>query len=188
MMDSQNEPGDLPTGLEQLRTFSELVLQFQAPVRAYLAGFVRDADAVDDLAQETFLSAYKNFARFEGRSKVLTWLTGIARNKALHYLRDSTIERQRTGRTLGALLMEWRLKELEVEKQQNIRLHALEGCLKKLPVRSAELVREYYSGVRTSEEVGREFGKNPAAIRAAILRLRQVLKECVETAIQKEAI
>ncbi|MGW8143875.1 MAG: RNA polymerase sigma factor [Anaerolineales bacterium] len=41
----------------------------------------------EDVLQETFIKAYKNIAKFDGRSSVSTWLYRIATNEALMSLR-----------------------------------------------------------------------------------------------------
>lgn len=62
--------------------FAELVRRHQSPVRAFLARLVRgDSHLADDLAQETFLKAWRNCAAYRGESKLSTWLFGIAYNE-----------------------------------------------------------------------------------------------------------
>jgi RNA polymerase sigma factor (sigma-70 family) len=61
--------------------FSELVRNHQSAVRGLLRNLTRgDAAAADDLAQETFLRAYKNIRSFRGEAKFSTWLYRIAYN------------------------------------------------------------------------------------------------------------
>ena len=61
--------------------FAELVRNHQSPVRGLLRNLTRgDAAAADDLAQETFLRAYKNIRSFRGEAKFSTWLYRIAYN------------------------------------------------------------------------------------------------------------
>ena len=63
--------------------FGELVQRHQSAVRYYLRHLTRgDAALADDLAQETFIQAYRGLARFRGRAAFSTWLLGIAHN---HY-------------------------------------------------------------------------------------------------------
>ncbi len=62
--------------------FAELVLRYQSPVRAFLARMTRgDAHLADDLAQETFVKAWKKLHAYRGGSKFSTWLFGIAVNE-----------------------------------------------------------------------------------------------------------
>ncbi|MFG3012960.1 sigma-70 family RNA polymerase sigma factor [Streptomyces cinerochromogenes] len=48
-------------------------------VQRYVAHLCADPQAVDDLAQDTFLRALGSLHRFEGRSSARTWLLAIAR-------------------------------------------------------------------------------------------------------------
>jgi len=62
--------------------FAELVRRYQSPVRAFLARMTRgDAHLADDLAQETFVKAWKKLHTYRGGSKFSTWLFGIAVNE-----------------------------------------------------------------------------------------------------------
>jgi RNA polymerase sigma factor (sigma-70 family) len=61
--------------------FAELVRNHQSTVRGLLRNLTRgDAATADDLAQETFLRAYKNIRSFRGEAKFSTWLYRIAYN------------------------------------------------------------------------------------------------------------
>ncbi len=62
--------------------FGELVRQHQSAVRGFLRRLTGGQQALaDDLAQETFLEAYRSLARFHGKSTFGTWLHGIAYNR-----------------------------------------------------------------------------------------------------------
>ena len=61
--------------------FGELVRHHQSAVRNFLRHLSRgDAALADDLAQETFVRAYRTLRRYQGNSAFLTWLLGIAHN------------------------------------------------------------------------------------------------------------
>ena len=61
--------------------FGELVRRHQSPVRGLLRQLTRtDVELADDLAQETFIRAYKNIRSFRGESKFSTWLYRVAYN------------------------------------------------------------------------------------------------------------
>ena len=67
---------------EDQNAFGELVRRHQSPVRAFLARMTRgDAHLADDLAQETFLKAWRKLNTFRGDAKFSTWLFGIAINE-----------------------------------------------------------------------------------------------------------
>jgi len=61
--------------------FGELVRRHQSSVRGLLRQLTRtDVALADDLAQNTFLRAYKNIRSFRGESRFSTWLYRIAYN------------------------------------------------------------------------------------------------------------
>lgn len=56
-------------------------------VYRYLLSLTRKPDIAEELTQETFYQAVKSVDRYDGTSKVSTWLCGIAKNMWLAYLR-----------------------------------------------------------------------------------------------------
>lgn len=85
-----------------LAAFSQLVRRHQARVRQQLARLTRgDTHRADDLAQQTFVQAWRALAGFRGQARVSTWLHRIAytcflqderarRAHATHALADSS--------------------------------------------------------------------------------------------------
>lgn len=62
--------------------FAELVKRHQSTVRGFLRRMTRGQHAVaDDLAQETFIEAYRHLAKYRGSAQFSTWLLGIACNR-----------------------------------------------------------------------------------------------------------
>jgi RNA polymerase sigma-70 factor (ECF subfamily) len=61
--------------------FGQLVVRHQSAVRRFLRHLARGNHAIaDDLAQETFLHAYRQLHGFRGAADFSTWLLGIAHN------------------------------------------------------------------------------------------------------------
>ena len=61
--------------------FGDLVRRHQSAVRNFLRHLTQgDAALADDLAQETFIQAYRGLAGFRGGARFSTWLLGIAHN------------------------------------------------------------------------------------------------------------
>jgi RNA polymerase sigma-70 factor, ECF subfamily len=56
-------------------------------LRGTAAKFFRNQEDVEDIVQESLLSAYRNFGQYQGRAKFSTWLHRIVINKALMELR-----------------------------------------------------------------------------------------------------
>lgn len=65
-----------------MRAFEMLVVKYQRRIERLVARMVRDPDLVQDVAQETFIRAYRALPQFRGESAFYTWLYRIAVNTA----------------------------------------------------------------------------------------------------------
>lgn len=68
------------------RAFELLVIKYQRRVERLIGRLVRDTDMVQDIAQETFIRAYRALAQFRGEAQFYTWLYRIAVNTAKKHL------------------------------------------------------------------------------------------------------
>jgi RNA polymerase sigma-70 factor (ECF subfamily) len=62
--------------------FEMLVVKYQRRIERLIGRMVRDVDLVQDIAQETFIRAYRALPQFRGDSAFYTWLYRIAVNTA----------------------------------------------------------------------------------------------------------
>lgn len=71
-----------------VRAFEMLVVKYQRRIERLIGRMVRDVDLVPDIAQETFIRAYRALPQFRGESAFYTWLYRIAVNTAKKALMD----------------------------------------------------------------------------------------------------
>jgi RNA polymerase sigma-70 factor, ECF subfamily len=165
------------------QAFAGIVRLYQSRVRAYLARYVRDRDAVEDLAQDTFLQAYRGLSHYRGESSLGVWLIGIARNIGLMHVREQARRRSRESEVLQAALGRWLTDALETDSahlsDRERTLSALEQCLAELPEHSSSLVESYYFKGRSVAEMARDHGKKESAIGMMLLRIREILGRCI---------
>jgi len=64
------------------RAFELLVIKYQRRIQRLIGRMVRDVDLVEDIAQETFIRAYRALHQFRGDAQFYTWLYRIAVNTA----------------------------------------------------------------------------------------------------------
>lgn len=70
------------------KAFELLVIKYQRRIQRLIGRMVRDVDLVEDIAQETFIRAYRALAQFRGEAQFYTWLYRIAVNTAKKALMD----------------------------------------------------------------------------------------------------
>ncbi len=68
------------------KAYGLLVLKYQRRIQRLIGRMVRDVDLVEDIAQETFVRAYRALHQFRGDAQFYTWLYRIAVNTAKKFL------------------------------------------------------------------------------------------------------
>lgn len=68
------------------RAYGLLVEKYQRKLMRLLSRMIRDPDEVEDVAQETFIKAYRALPQFRGDAAFYTWLYRIAVNTAKNHL------------------------------------------------------------------------------------------------------
>jgi len=74
--------------LGDVRSFEMLVVKYQRRLERLIGRMVRDVDLIQDIAQESFIRAYRALPQFRGDSAFYTWLYRIAVNTAKKALVD----------------------------------------------------------------------------------------------------
>jgi RNA polymerase sigma factor (sigma-70 family) len=66
--------------------FRILMQLYQEPLYRHVRRLVYDHDDANDVIQNVFIKVFRNIERFEGKSKLFTWLYRIATNEAITFL------------------------------------------------------------------------------------------------------
>lgn len=161
---------DLVDGLRagDAAAYRTFVDENSASVYGLALKLLGDEQEAEDVLQETFLSAFRAIDRFEGRSKLSTWLYRIAYNASLMHLRkrermttfslDQPYGDEEQARPVaGDLLLDWSTvpddRLLTAEARQE-----MDRAIAQLPesLRSAFILRDIQglSGAETAEILG----------------------------------
>lgn len=153
-----------------------MVKEHKALVYNTCLGFVHKQNDAEDLSQEVFIEAFKNWDAFRGESNVKTWLYRIAINKSLEHLRslqrlkrkgnhleifeDSVITYEHPGILLenqerSNILMQ-QIRMLPEQQQTAFILHKIEGL--------------------SYEEIGKVMKKTVSSVESLMHRAKHQLK------------
>lgn len=100
--DAQNNHDELLTKVVQKdkKAFEKLYEATSKSIFFYLYRLLQNRESAEDIHVEVYATVWKNADRFKGKSKVKTWMFGIARNLALNELRKKHNETQSIDRPI----------------------------------------------------------------------------------------
>lgn len=179
------------------RAYELLVLKYQRRIERLIGRMVRDTDLVQDIAQETFLRAYRALHQFRGDAQFYTWLYRIAVNTAkktlLEMKRDpvltesalhiSSEEDETSGRTnepISEETPETVLAAQEIAAAVNAAMDALPEDL-----RQAITLREI-EGL-SYEEIASAMECPIGTVRSRIFRAREAISAKVKPLLERQS-
>ncbi|MCY3023802.1 MAG: RNA polymerase sigma factor [Planctomycetota bacterium] len=71
--------------------FEALLARYETPVITFCYAFMRNREAAEDLAQETFMRVFRNSRRYQPVAKFTTWLYRIAANLCINELKKGKL-------------------------------------------------------------------------------------------------
>lgn len=152
-------------------------------VFAYVAARLGSRVEAEDVVQDAFLTALKSARNFDGRSTLLTWITGIARNKARERVRAAVMARRRAAPAEAAARA---LLNLEDSALPEAALQAVEtaaivaDALALLPERHRRALQWKYVDGLSLADIGRREGASAKAAESAVVRARRAFVRAVK--------
>ena len=158
--------------------FEQIVRRYQRPIISLIARMTGDWALAEDLAQETFVKAFRSLAAFDTTRRLSSWLFRIAHNTAIDAMRRSRAPQGAIDSSCTAALDA--VDELAtlpapdpIERRELG--HALEAALAELrPDQRAAIVMRYESGL-SFDEIGTVLGVPEVTARSHVHRARKEL-------------
>lgn len=162
-----------------LQAFGPIVLEYQKPIRAYLAVRMNDQNDAEDLAQEVFIIAHRKLASYDPTRPFGSWLRGIAFNLLRNYLRRRR-EFARGSASELEELMEHHVEDMDQEGGFDRVAQALDACVAKLAPHLRELLEKRHVEGLSIAELCEVKKCGHSAMTMTFHRMRRTLRECVE--------
>ena len=178
------------------RAYGLLVLKYQRRIQRLIGRMVRDVDLVEDIAQETFIRAYRALHQFRGDAQFYTWLYRIAVNTA----KKALLELKRDPPVVESFMAgddddetSWRKSEPTSEETPESVYAAKEiatavnAAMEALPadLRQAVTLREI-EGL-SYEEISELMSCPIGTVRSRIFRAREAISERVRPMLEHQA-
>lgn len=163
-----------------LKAFGQLVMRHQSAVRAFAAVRIASRGDAQDLAQETFVIAWKKLGSFDPTTPLGPWLRTIVHKLVLNYRRKFRAEGVGGHAELEGLLS---ARGAETASE---RLAALRQCLAELGGPGLALLEERYVDGVSVRDIATKTGRGYSALTMQLFRLRELLAACVQRQMTTE--
>ncbi|MBQ4803770.1 RNA polymerase sigma factor [Aquimarina sp. MMG015] len=169
-----------------VNAFSTLVERYQNLVYTVIYRMVRNKEEAEEIAQDTFIKAYKSLSNYRGEAKFSTWLYTIAYRKSLDAIKTKK-------RFVATELIE-EISEGEVTNvndalsylQDKERKQIISDSILKLPEEEAVIITLYYFEEKSVKEIKDIVGITENNIKIKLYRSRKKLYSILKYHISPE--
>lgn len=162
--------------------FAVLLRRHQSHIFSVLFRYERDPHRLEDLAQETFLKAWRSLDQYDGRAPFQHWLTRIAVHAAIDHLRRSKRQVRQVGfDDLGDDALAWlRSEEPDRALSAHHAAELLSQAMRELtPAEQVVITLQELEG-RSVKEIAALTGSSSVAVRVRALRARSRLRRVLD--------
>ncbi len=154
--------------------FSSLVEMHQGKIRAFLVRLCKSYDLADDLAQETFISAYRRLSTFEGKGSFQGWLFRIAYNCFMQHIRSS----KRREEVTDEFSTQYQVLEIQEDRYDTLTVQQidLENAMQQLSDQENASISLCHSYGHSHQEVADILQLPLGTVKSSILRGKEKLR------------
>jgi RNA polymerase sigma-70 factor (ECF subfamily) len=156
--------------------FAQLFVRHQGRIYRYLLTLIPNRADAEDVFQETNLTLWRTWDRYDPSREFLPWAYAVAHNHARNYFRT---RHHRALSFRDDLLEQLTCMRVTYDELLERRQVALTRCLEKLNPHQQELVERYYRQEESIKTVAKREGRSPEAVYKAMQRIRTVLFDCI---------
>lgn len=158
-------------------SFRFIIREYSSPVRAFVARRVFQADIVDDIIQDIFLSAFEKLSQYDDTHTFITWLFAIASNRIKMHFRSSN--RRESAYERFTKIIEKRIFPKKVEEEDD-KIILLKKCLDKIPERMHQFIKQRYFNNEQVKLIAQLNDMNEDAVSALLYRGRKKIADCMK--------
>jgi RNA polymerase sigma-70 factor, ECF subfamily len=173
------------------QAFEILVKRHRRKILSVALGLTRVQEDAEDIAQQSLQKAFVHLHTFEGKSSFSTWLTRIAINESLMFLRRGRGQREisidEDSSDLEGAALRWEVPDSNPDpeatylQQEEARILSVAMNTLRPGLRKAVELRDL--GELSTEETARRMGVSVSATKSNVLRGRRKLREALKRGV-----
>lgn len=165
------------------KDFLKYFMEVDRPLRSYLMGVSGSPHDTEDMLQSIWKTLWEKLDEFDEQRSFRAWAFGVARLQALKWRQNKARSREILSEEIVALLAET-AEESVGELEQ--RRFFLADCVQKVGAVQRSVLQMKYVQRMVSREIAERIGRSVPSVDMMLVRLRRMLRECVESRMAAE--
>lgn len=166
--------------------FSYLVERYQDMVYGLALKMLHNAEDAEELAQDSFVKAYRSLASYRQKSKFSTWLYRITYNGCISLMRKRKLEVRSLDEQNLSEKDEIRLNEQLGEIDKAVLEHLLHEAMGKLPEQEQVLIQLFYFEDQKVDDICQITGLSESNVKVKIHRARKKMYDLLHQNLREE--
>lgn len=168
------------------QSFGILVEKYQTMVYSLALKMLKHREEAEEVAQDTFIKAYKSLAKFSGKSKFSTWLYRITYNTCLDRIKSNT---KYNNNVEIDSISSTELSSVEsifegIERQE--RSGIIQKCMNQLPDDERVILHLFYFEEQSLKEIKEVLSISESNIKVKLFRARKKLFTIFKNSVEHE--
>ncbi|MBA3938236.1 MAG: sigma-70 family RNA polymerase sigma factor [Planctomycetes bacterium] len=163
--------------------YRAIVEACESRLRVLVAPVLPDPATVEDVVQQTFVTAYRKLDQYQTGTGFMAWIATIARYEALNERRRWITERSFRRRYGDEVRIEQFLEDDLVEASAEWdegMVERLHHCIGGLQERTAAVVKAHYFQLQDNHDIAAAHGHDAAWVRLVLHRARLAIASCLK--------
>jgi RNA polymerase sigma-70 factor (ECF subfamily) len=172
---------------EKLHIYEILARQHEPMLLAYVLSLVSDLQLAEDIAQDTFLIAYRKISTLHKPDSFGAWLRGIARWEVLAALRKRGTEIPFEPAVLEGMEDVFAsLEQQQTTEKWQERFQVVEDCFRELPEKLHRVCQLHYFEDQKAQDIAAALHIGLSAVLKRLERARDAIRKCVQKRLKME--
>lgn len=170
--------------IDRTAQFVRLLSENERRLKGYVLSLVPNWADAEEIFADTNARLWEQFDEFDAEGDFGAWACTIAHYLVLAYRKQQQRDKRRFSDMFIDMIAE---TTSELTGERDARFRYLAECLELMKDKTRQLVRAFYSGHETAEEIAERTDGTPASVYKAVSRGRHALHECIEQRLATEA-
>jgi RNA polymerase sigma-70 factor (ECF subfamily) len=158
-----------------------MIQEHHSGLRHYIGAFGVNAAWIDDIAQDTFLVAYRKWDEFETVENPGAWLRVVAKNLVLNETAKVNRRQRLLNHNLTKLLVEAEQDDIPTvdPTAHTAKMDALRSCMQHLSQKTRGIIEARYFRDMNSFQIAQQMSMTPTGVRKLLFHARHALADCM---------